>query len=366
MLTYLNQRKSNPDNVLCDPITVLCCKAHHKSMIQVSPTVPLQFPDALIFRANKAEDPLKKPKPSQVIDFPTPTNPAPYNPYAQTASLHDFAQATRKSKTHSPTDSLAPSDSASNSKKQIPEQTPLVKSSSQTLSTSKEPVNAQDHTTVGPPTTSQPEPPPPTDTASSTSTPAPSTLWSDMVEEDEESSPAGVSLSPTTTGNQPSAGFYLELALIMHRSLTSKTPRRTLRGILDTTRKVTTGKAFNLNFGTLTTSLYNVAQHRHAFDHTGCESNSLPPYRNPGAPECQIPLCLLNVWPRIPDKYDRSLSIAESTKFLVACRNKLTTMNYSSQDIDDANRHQTVLLNAKKPEFHTLTGLCSMITKRTS
>jgi len=98
--------------------------------------------------------------------------------------------------------------------------------------------------------------------------------------------------------------LLIENSLIMTRALGSRTPRRILRGILDSTRSPSTRRGFPLKFGQRTFTLCQIAHHRHAYTHEAHLPNCHPPYLNIDKPACEEPTCPFNLWTFIPEERD--------------------------------------------------------------
>jgi len=183
--------------------------------------------------------------------------------------------------------------------------------------------------------------------------------WSDMVEED-----LSARKPQSTTAASPSAAYpvslLIEIAIIYARALPSKQPRKALRGILDQTKKTTTGKAFKLSFGDKETLVYWIAIHRHSYNHTTTLAGTSPPYLNSTAPPCKLTSCPLNQWTLIPEALDRQTSASLLHQCNSALSNMIKSLPMSRQDVEDTNRQLAFLKTLTSSQYRETVRLCEL------
>jgi hypothetical protein len=155
--------------------------------------------------------------------------------------------------------------------------------------------------------------------------------WSDYVE----------NLDPTLTGLKPmmkavsdsnSLSFLIECGMIYCRVLSNKTPRSSLRGILDTTRPQSAIAGIPLKYGPNQLTLTAIPSHRHRHNHNAAQPDTHPPYLNVSMKDCDNPICPFTLWPRVENIQKSASNATLKTRIFNYMQEHLNTAQVSYED----------------------------------
>jgi len=190
------------------------------------------------------------------------------------------------------------------------------------------------------------------DTASSPS------KWSDEVEEEEIESTitnkVEYALKTAITSS-----LIIEFMLILQRAISSPSPRKAIRGIIDTTRRTQPDSAFPLTLGKTAIPLYKVVNHRHSMNHIVTSDSGPAPYLNPGMPVCTAPHCLLNLWPQIPTTLNECRQSSVPDKIQRRLERELKQALTLTEDVEHLKTLRDHLLTAHRTDFDHVTNACN-------
>jgi len=194
------------------------------------------------------------------------------------------------------------------------------------------------------------------------SQPSQHSSWSDQVEEDERQASIRERVE-YAFNHVMTSSLLIEYMLILQRAITSRNPRKAIRGILDTTRDTPINTGFPLSFGTTEIYVYKVGVHRHSMNHIVTTDEKRPPYINNGKPICNSQMCLFNAWPQFPLTLDECRQSAIPSRIQTLLEQGLNTALTLHEDLLHIQKLSESLKTLKGNESVHILKACEPILK---